>query len=600
MAGKVAQFRELLNSDNLARKLAGLYNQWWIQRSDKEEEWRELRNYLFATDTTKTTNSKLPWKNKTTLPKLTQIRDNLHANYMDALFPNDNWMKWEGYNLESATHNKRRAIEAYMKTKLRESGFRETISQIVYDYIDYGNCFADVVYVNENHIDPYTKETITTYQGPKVERISPFDIIFNPTAKTFRESPKFTRYVKSVGELKKDMKYHPELNYDESAFEKAINVRKNISFFKMEDINKAEGYLIDGFGSLQEYYQSNLVEILEFEGDIYDEGSGELQERRIITIIDRAYIIRNIENPSWLGRDTKHHVGWRERPDNLYAMGPLDNLVGLQYRVDHLENLKADAMDLTIHPPMTIKGDVEPFEWGPQATIHIPEDGEVAMLPPNPAAFQVNNEIAALLSIMEEMAGAPKEAMGIRSPGEKTAFEVQQLQNAAGRIFQHKINKFEIEFVEPILNTMLEMARRNLDIAEISMVMDDDLGVADFLSITKADITAKGKLRPLGARHYAARAQLVQNMLGIFNSPMGQVIAPHVSAKRLAKMVEEYMGFEQYEFIKENVAIFEQAETQKLVNQVQQDLQIQQATPLEENLMEPQMEEEVPPGMPGM
>lgn len=600
MAGKVAQFRELLNSDNLARKLAGLYNQWWIQRSDKEEEWRELRNYLFATDTTKTTNSKLPWKNKTTLPKLTQIRDNLHANYMDALFPNDNWMKWEGYNLESATHAKRRAIEAYMKTKLRESGFRETISQIVYDYIDYGNCFADVVYVNQSHVDQYTGETITTYQGPKVERISPFDIIFNPTAKTFKESPKFTRYVKTIGELKKDMKYHPELNYDQAAFEKAINVRKNISFFKMEDINKSEGYLIDGFGSLQEYYQSNLVEILEFEGDIYDDGSDELQERRVITIIDRAYILRNIENPSWLGRDTKHHVGWRERPDNLYGMGPLDNLVGLQYRVDHLENLKADAMDLTIHPPMTIKGDVEPFEWGPQATIHIPEDGEVAMLPPNPAAFQVNNEIAALLSIMEEMAGAPKEAMGIRSPGEKTAFEVQQLQNAAGRIFQHKINKFEIEFIEPILNTMLEMARRNLDIAEISMVMDDDLGVADFLSITKADITAKGKLRPLGARHYAARAQLVQNMLGVFNSPMGQVIAPHVSAKRLAKMVEEYMGFEQYEFIKENVAIFEQAETQKLVNQVQQDLQIQQATPLEENLMEPQMQGEMPPGMPGM
>jgi hypothetical protein len=482
MAGKVAQFRELLNSDNLARKLAGLYNQWWIQRSDKEEEWRELRNYLFATDTTKTTNSKLPWKNKTTLPKLTQIRDNLHANYMDALFPNDNWMKWEGYNLESATHAKRRAIEAYMKTKLRESGFRETISQIVYDYIDYGNCFADVVYVNQSHVDQYTGETITTYQGPKVERISPFDIIFNPTAKTFKESPKFTRYVKTIGELKKDMKYHPELNYDQAAFEKAINVRKNISFFKMEDINKSEGYLIDGFGSLQEYYQSNLVEILEFEGDIYDDGSDELQERRVITIIDRAYILRNIENPSWLGRDTKHHVGWRERPDNLYGMGPLDNLVGLQYRVDHLENLKADAMDLTIHPPMTIKGDVEPFEWGPQATIHIPEDGEVAMLPPNPAAFQVNNEIAALLSIMEEMAGAPKEAMGIRSPGEKTAFEVQQLQNAAGRIFQHKINKFEIEFIEPILNTMLEMARRNLDIAEISMVMDDDLGVADFLS----------------------------------------------------------------------------------------------------------------------
>ena len=596
MSGKVAQLRELINRDTLARQLAGLYNRWWIQRNNKEIEWRELRNYLFATDTTKTTNSKLPWKNKTTLPKLTQIRDNLHANYMDALFPNDDWLKWEGYNLESSTHKKRIAIEAYLKTKLRESNFRETVAQLVYDYIDYGNVFANVIYVNEGHKDPYTEEQITTYRGPKLVRISPFDIVFNPVATTFKESPKFTRYVKSVGELKKDILYRTDLNYDKVAFEKAIAVRHSISAFKMEDINKAEGFLVDGFGSLQEYYQSGLVEILEFEGDIYDEVNDTLLERRIITIIDRSYIIRNIENPSWFGCDNKHHVGWRERPDNLYGMGPLDNLVGMQYRVDHLENLKADALDLTIHPPMVIKGDIEPFIWGPEATIHIPEDGDISMLPPNSAAFQVNNEIGALLNIMEEMAGAPKEAMGFRTPGEKTAFEVQQLQNSAGRIFQHKVNKFEIQFLEPILNTMLEMSKRNMDIAELAKVMDNDLGVVDFMSITKEDITAKGKLRPIGARHFATRAQLVQNMLGVFNSPLGQLIGPHISAKRLAKMVEEYMGFEQYQFIKDNVAVFEQAETQQIIEQVKQTMQSQEAVPLEENMLD-QTTSQIPPEM---
>jgi hypothetical protein len=595
MAGKVAQIRELMAGDTLARQLSGLYNNWWIQRRQKEEEWRELRNYLFATDTTKTTNSKLPWKNKTTLPKLTQIRDNLHANYMDALFPNDNWMKWEGYNLEDSTQKKRRAIESYLKNKIRESGFRETVSQLLYDYIDYGNVFAEVTYVNQVHKDPYTGEDITTYRGPKLARVSPFDIVFNPTAASFAESPKFTRYVKSLGELKKDIQYRPDLNYDESAFKRATEFRRHLSAFQMEDINKSEGYIIDGFGSLQEYYQSGLIEILEFEGDIYDETKDELLEKRIITIIDRQYVIRNIENPSWLGRDSKHHVGWRTRPDNLYAMGPLDNLVGMQYRIDHLENLKADALDLTIHPPLKIKGDVEPFMWGPESTIHIPEDGDVVAMPPNQAAFQVNNEIGVIIQLMEEMAGAPKEAMGFRSPGEKTAFEVQQLQNAASRIFQHKINKFEIEFLEPIINTMLEVSKRYMDIAEVARVMDDDLGVADFISITKEDITAKGKLRPIGARHYAARAQLIQNMLGVFNSPMGQMIAPHLSSKRLASMIEEYMGFEQYEFIKDNAAIFEQAETQKLVNQVQQSMQTEQATPGLEEQMLMQQEEALNP-----
>ena len=224
-------------------------------------------------------------------------------------------------------------------------------------------------------------------------------------------------------------------------------------------------------------------------------------------------------------------------------------------------------------------------------------------MPPNAAAFQVNNEIQVLLNLMEEMAGAPREAMGIRSPGEKTAFEVQQLQNAAGRIFQHKVNNFEVEFIEPILNTMLEMARRNLDVAEVAKTIDDDLGVADFMSITKEDITARGKLRPIGARHYAARAQLIQNMMGLFNSPMGQLIGPHISAKKLAGMVEEYMGFEQYDFIKDNAAIFEQAETAKLQQQVQQSMQAEQAAPgMEEELLAEQERalggaSEIPPGV---
>ena len=608
MAGEVAEIEQAIGQENLARVMAGLYNQWWIQRREKETEWRELRNYLFATDTTTTTNSTLPWKNKTTLPKLTQIRDNLHANYMDALFPNDNWMKWEGASREDSTIKKRQAIEAYIKTKLKESKFREEVSLLVYDYIDYGNAFGEVRYVNEEHVDPVTEETITTYNGPKLKRISPFDIVFNPVASSFAKSPKFTRYVKSVGELKTDVEERPDLQYKKSAFNKALDIRNSISMFRQEDVNKADAYIADGFGTLQEYYQSGMVEVLEFEGDFYDKDEEKLYKNRIITIIDRNYIIRNIENPSYIGKDSKAHVAWRKRPDNLYGMGPLDNLVGMQYRLDHLENAKADAMDLTIHPPMVIKGEVDPFEWGPETTIHLQEDGNITMLPPNPAAFQVNNELAALMNSMEQMAGAPREAMGIRTPGEKTAFEVQSLQNAAGRIFQNKVNQFEVEFLEPILNMMLESAKRNLDLPELAKVYDDDFGVQDFLSITKEDLTARGKIRPIGARHYAARAQLLQNMLGVFNSPIGQMISPHVSPKLVAKMVEEYMGFDQYGFMKDNAALFEAAEQEKLKMQIQQDLQAQQAQPgMEEQIvnqdiqqmeqMQPPLEDEEPPVM---
>lgn len=583
MAGKVAEIQTLVNPTALAAQLVQLYDRWKRQRTEVEAEWLELRNYLFATDTTTTTNASLPWKNSTTIPKLTQIRDNLHANYMDALFPNDSWFKWEGYSADAVVKEKRDTIESYMKNKVRESGFKETISKCVLDYIDYGVAIADVEWVVESHKDPVTGEDVVTYVGPKAVRVSPTDIVFNPVAVDFKVSPKFTRVVKTLGELKKDIDQHPEFKYDAEVYDKVVDIRRALTAYRTDDLNKVQAYVADGFGSLSEYYQSGFIELLEFEGDIHDQQTGELLERRIITIVDRTRILRNVENPSWLGTDNKEMVSWRDRPDNLYGMGPLANLVGMQYRLDHLENLKADAMDLTVQPPLVIQGDVEPFTYGPFEKIFVPEDGNVSSLAPNQAVLAVNNEIGYLLQLMEEMAGAPKEAMGIRSPGEKTAFEVQQLQNASGRIFQHKTLKFE-GMVEKILNRMLEVARRNMDSSDVIRVMDDDLGVTSFMSITKEDITAKGKLRPVGARHYANRAQLMQNLSGVFNSPLGQMIAPHISSKKLAQLVEDFMGFEQFDFISDNVAIFEQAETQKLMNEAQNQIEVEQMIPAQEGI----------------
>src|SRR3546814_1546562 len=107
-----------------------------MQRQDKINEWLELRNYIFATDTRTTSNSKLPWKNSTTTPKLCQIRDNLHSNYISSLFPNNNWLRWEAYTKDSATHDKAKTIEGYIENKCRESHFRTEMSKLVYDYIE--------------------------------------------------------------------------------------------------------------------------------------------------------------------------------------------------------------------------------------------------------------------------------------------------------------------------------------------------------------------------------------------------------------------------------------------------------------------------------
>lgn len=584
MSTKIAELKTVLVQDDESQWVAWLWDDYNNQRRGKIDEWKELRNYIFATDTSTTSNSALPWKNNTTTPKLCQIRDNLHSNYLSALFPNDNWLQWMGYTKDDSLKAKASAIEAYMGNKCRESHFRTTMSKLVYDYIDYGNAFATVTFESK-YKELADGSVVPDYIGPRVQRVSPLDIVFNPLADDFSNTFKIVRSVKTLGELKKLAMESPEQAFWTKAIERRDMIRRNLGGYSIEDFDKACGYSADGFGNMYNYFMGDHVEILEFYGDYHDHSTGDLTTNRLLTVVDRGCCVRNVEVPTWQGGSPFFHVGWRFRQDNLWAMGPLDNLVGMQYRIDHLENLKADAMDLTVFPPLAIQGEVEEFTWGPGAEIHFDEGGGVSLLSQDMNnIIMANNEIGLLEDKMELFAGAPREAMGVRTPGEKTALEVQTLTNAAGRIFQEKATTFEIELLERVLNAMLESACRNMDSSDVIRVMDDDLGVQQFLTVTRADITANGKLRPVGARHFAKQAQDLQNVIGIFNSPIGQMIAPHTSAINLAKFVDDVTGLTGYDIFRPNVAVAEQQQTQALIGQAQEDLQVQQSAPVEDGM----------------
>lgn len=573
-----------LGRHSLASRLASMWTEANTSRQSWLDQQLELRNYVFATDTSTTSNQSLPWKNKTTTPKLTQIRDNLHANYLSALFPNDDWFIWEGNSEDAVTTAKREAITAYMKNKLEQSGFYNTVSQLLYDYIDAGNVFHDAVFVAEKYEDPESGEIIPGYIGPKAVRIAPRDIVFNPLASEFKGSWNMVRSLKELGSLLEEAELYPELGYLADVLDKVKGIRSGAYGYDPADYDKLQGLQVDGFGLFSTYLQSGYVELLEFEGTIYDPTAQTLHRHEHIVVVDRCYILKRGKMSSWLGKTMKGHTGWRLRPDNVYAMGPLDNLVGMQYRIDHLENLKADAQDLAILPPLFITGNVEEFTYAPGEEIYGSEGATMTELGKHTAGvIGASNEIAVLEQKMEEMAGAPKQAMGIRTPGEKTKFEVQTLEMAASRIFQNKLRYFEINCLEDLLNSFLELARRNLDGSDLVRVMDDDVGVAAFLTITKQDITASGKLKAVGARHFAAQATLVQNLMGFVNSPafMDQGIRTHFSGKKLAKLIEQLLGLSKFDVFGEDVQVLEAAATSGLVHEAQDQLAATDMTPIE-------------------
>ena len=581
MVNKVAEIKSATGQDASAAWVVDLWETFNNQRRNKLEEWKELRDYVFATDTSSTTNSSLPWKNSTTIPKICQIRDNLFANYISALFPNDNWIKWEAYSREDAHKNKAKVIEGYMSNKVREGKFRTEFEKLVYDYIDTGNAFATTSF-ESRYKTMSDGSVVPDYVGPVVHRVSPLDIVFNPLAANFDDSFKIVRSIKTIGELKKLAALDPDQSFWTEALERRFEIQRLAGGYSIEDFDKAVAYQADGFGNMYEYYMSDYVEVLEFFGDYHDSTTGELRTERLITVVDRSYTVRDEEIPTWFGGAPIRHVGWRFRPDNLWAMGPLDNLVGLQYRLDHLENLKADAMDLTVHPPLKVIGEVEEFVWGPGEEIQIDENGDVQELGKNlNGIMAAASEMAAIEDRMELYAGAPREAAGIRTPGEKTLGEVMQLATAAGRIFQTKVTNFETGILEPVLNDMLEASRRNLDITDIIRIADTELGVTEFLSITREDIVGNGVVRPIGARHFAKQSQDLQNLMTIFNSPIGQMIMPHTSAKGMTDFVNDITGLHGYNIFAPNVGIFEQTEVQSTAGIAQEEALIRDTTPTE-------------------
>lgn len=554
-----------LEPTKLAQQVADYFSQWQTGRQKWLDRVREVVGYVYATSTRETSNSKNPWSHSTVIPKLTQIHDNLGANYSQALFGRREFFTFEPARLEDASLAKRTAIVNYLATKHDLYGFREVMKECLNDWVQTGNAFARVEYVREVEVDPETEQEVVTYEGPRVFRISPYDVVFDHTTVRFQDSPKIIRQLLTRGELLRLSESPEGAGWDKAELARLRRFYGVVQGMRDADINKSIQMRMDGFTSPASYFRSGKTELLHFIGDIYDAQTDTLMKQVLITVVDRRCILEIKPLADYQGYGKIFHSPWRRRTDNLYGQGPLDNIVGLQYRMNHLENAKADGFDQMLSPDRVFIGTVEVQKDGPVTNYFVDDvGGDVKNLTPDPTVLNADTQIQLIEAQMEAYAGAPREALGIRSPGEKTKFEVQQLGNAAGRLFQTKIEDFEIGFVEPIINCELEVSVRNFNGADVAVVLDNDFGVKEFREITKDDLIAKGTLKARGSSHYAKRAQLVQEL-----QEFGRVLqadpamAVHFPAKARAKAWNDALSFDRLDLYQPYGMIEEQLELQK-------------------------------------
>jgi hypothetical protein len=491
------------------------------------------------------------WDHTTHIPVVAEIFEDLIAIMADTVIPHEDWLSWRPYTRQAAQEEKRKKVLAYIRNRHELNGFNKTIMDLLADYVRYGNAF--VLTEAQTGLDGYV--------GPVPIRISPYDIVFNPTAKHFDNTPKIIREVMDLGEFKKFAAENEDI-VDKETVEKVLDRRGTYGTLSGAEVDKNTQYLPDGFGSFEEYYMhSGMVELLWMYGSVYDSYEKELHTDRKIVVADRCNVLMDVEQANSRIR----HAGYRPRPDNLWSQGALDNIVGMNYQINHRENSKSDAIDRFIHPDRLYRGDVDEIfdDNTGQIKYLAPENGDVRDLSPDSSVLAFNSEIDTLTLRARSAARLPLQLAGFRTPGEKTATEVQSLNEGAFRGFINKAEQFEINLLEPMVKDEIEVGRENLS-SVMQVATDSDDGFSTFLDVTKADLESNGVLVPYGARRFKRELQQMAMLQQMSSSNLGQLIGQHISTWNLAKTVERIGGFDKFEFIEKFAVIEEQQEAQSL------------------------------------
>ena len=586
--------KELLaEKDGMADEVARTWDVLKRARSEQEQRMLETKSFVYATSTRETSGGSQGgvdgegFDHSTHLPKLTQIADNLAAHYKRSLFGSREWLEIDSHDSSAASIGKKSAVLNYLKVKHEASGFINVMQDLIDDWILCGNCFAEVTYMDESTTDDGGFNH--GYSGAIVSRINPLDIVFNLQATSFKKAPKIIRRVHTLGSISRMVDENPDDGWQKPALAKGMEFRKSLSTFSIDDSNKEAQNLLDGLGSTMDYLHEGYVEVLEYYGDFFDTEKGILLKDHVISVMDRRYVIRQEPLTNWSGKPHIHHCGWRNRPDTLWAMSPLENLTGMQYMINHLRNGISDATDLILYPQKFIQGDIREPEntLAPNATWYDPEgDGAVNFLRPDTTFLAADLQIDKLEAQMEAYAGSPRETMGQRTAGEKTAFEVQTLQNAAMGVFQHRITYFETTILKDIVNSEIELSRQYMD-GETIKIIDDDIGVEQFLDITREDISSNGTLVPVGATHFVERATRIQEIQGtpqmLVNDPEVRV---HFSSVELAKDIEDALGKDPQTYVTPFVRVAEQMEAAQLQNAASRQVEGEEIDSLEEDFGE--------------
>ena len=536
------------------------WTRWDASKALAIKKWREVEAYRYATDT-----SSLPsgsaFTHSTHMPVVSAIAQDLEAILKQVVLPHEDWFTFEPMDSQAARQEQRKTIVSYLKNRHALNGFENVVDTLKGELVSKGICFAQASHVDKSVGDKQG------YVGPMIKSISPYDICFDPTAARFEDSPKIIREIVSLGEM---FRRGEKGTFDQEKVMKLLDERRNAANSDGGE-DKNEQYIPMGFETYQSYLQGGFVELLWFYGDVYDADNNELHESKMIVVADNSFMLLEEDIKTATGKPHIFRSVWQELPDNLWGMGPLENIIGLNYQINHRENAKSEALDRLIYPDKVYVGDVEEMYDDETDTITYlaPEGGGVNELAINTQFFSFDLQIDRLQHSARGAARLPSDLTGFRSQGEKTLGEVAALTEGGMRGFVDKAANFERTTLEPLLKAEVELAHEHFGNA-FNVPNKSEAGFIEMLNVSKEDLSINGVLIPRGSKRFARKNQLLASLTQLSATPLFQVAAPHLSALGTANLLGELLEVQDEGVFEENAQIIEATEQQQMMDQAEQ------------------------------
>lgn len=564
----------------VATTIADMWDQYNMSRVKAMELWKEVDLYRFATDT-----KSLPGGNNFDhamhTPATHMIDEKLGSILNATAFPHEDWLGWKPLDLAATAVEKEKKVLAYLKKIHALTKFTRTGKKSLDDLKAYGNTFLQTVMVNESTVED--GEVQAGYIGPRTFRISPYDIVFDPTAPDFDSSFKIVRKRMTVGEFANFAEAHAD-KVDEASVQRILKRRTGSAEGAGSNDHFKDGqFIAQGFDSRTAYYRSGYVELLFFYGSWFDEKTLKVIPNRCTIIADFNTTVMDMYK-----RESRIRKGsWKERPDNLWAQSPLEPIIGLNYMINHRENAKNDAIDRMIYPDHIYVGEPEIIhdDVTGRREIWAPLNGDARDITPDASTLSYDGQIDRIEQTIMEATGLPSDILGFRSPGEKTAFEVQNLTEGAFRGFIDHVAQWEQDCLEKVVADQIAIASENFTSVEKVLVEDED-GFKEELEVTEDDLKANGTLVPMGARRFS---RMLQQLAGIQSmAQTAPLYQQHINSYNLASAIEKLSGLDDFQIIEKFAAVKEQGEMQKESAMVEQDVvnDMSQPTPLEMGMMD--------------